>query len=148
MKLKLSTTERDRVNWEGITKNRDLYLCKGRIKAEGKKAKPSFCFRARSEGKGSAKTTVLELHSKVTGKLIGFYGGRSKPFVKDRSEAEVSDYLNGSLAPNNFRWFLNDAHQRPGSVVSADKNMQSGANAWNKSAREGLRQMEREAKKK
>lgn len=145
---KAASALRDKINFDGITKLRDLYKCKGRIKAEGKKAKPSFCFRARTEGTGSIKTTVLELHSKVTGKQIGFFGGRTKPFVKTREEAEKWDYLNGSFAPDQFRWFLNDANQKPGSVFSTDKKMQRGANAWNKAARDGLREMTREAKKK
>lgn len=129
--LKDSFTARDKINWDGITKLRDLYKCKGRIKAEGKKAKPALCFRARSEGKGSTKTTVLELHSKVTGKQIGFFGGRTHPFVKTREEAEKWDYLNGSFAPDQFLWFLNDA---------------KGTRAWNKAAKDGLREMTREAK--
>lgn len=120
--------------WLVITKLHDTYRCRGRIKAEGKKAKPSFCFRARGEGSGSGRTTVLELHSKVTGKQIGWFGGRDHSFVKTKAEARVWDYLNGGYAANEFRYLLHDASQKSG-------------RPWNKTARQVLKEMAKEARK-
>lgn len=134
MKIKTTFTKKDRSRWDRIDRLRDSYRCKGRVRAEGKKAKPPVCFRARAEGTGPSRTTVLELHSRVTGKQIGWFGGRSNPFVKTKQEARVWDYLNGSFAPDEFRWFLSDAGQKQ-------------KTSWNQMAKEGLKQMTREAKK-
>lgn len=111
------------------------YRCKGRIKAEGKKAKPSFCFRAKSQGSGGSKTTVLELHSRVTGKQIGWFGGRGKSgFAKTREEAQTWDYLNGSFAADEFGWFLRDAGQK-------------FVTDWNRPAKEAVKAMVKASKK-
>ncbi len=134
MKIRTTVTKKDRSAWDRMNALRDSYKCRGRIKAEGKKAKPPVCFRSKEEGKGGEKTTVLELHSRVTGKQIGWFGGRHKPFVKSREEAHVWDYLNGSFAQDEFRWFLSDAGQKMKTT-------------WNKSAKDGLKQMTQEARK-
>lgn len=134
MKIPVSNVVKHKAHWEKLKKLTESYRCRGKIKAEGKKAKPSFCFRARSEGSGSAKVTILELHSRVTGNQIGFYGARSDRFVKDRAKARTWDYLNGGFAENEFHSFLDDA-------------ISKRIMPWNLNARKGLKDMIREAKK-
>lgn len=120
--------------WLVITKLHDTYRCRGRIKAEGKKAKPSFCIRARGEGSGSGRKTVLEIHSKVTGKQIGWLGEKDHAFSKTKAEARVWDYLNGAYAEGEFRYLLHDASRK-------------SSLPWNKTARQVLKEMTREARK-
>jgi len=127
--------KKDRVELNALTRLKESYRCKGRIRAEGKKAKPPVCFRPKTEGKGHEKITILELHSRVTGRQIGFYGGRQAPIVHERGLARTWDYLNGNFAADEFRWFLADTRQK--TVTN-----------WNRNAKEGLRHMEREARKK
>ncbi len=140
MKVRTTFTKKDRSAWDRVTALRDSYRCKGRIRAEGKKAKPPVCFRPKAEGKGYGKTTVLELHSRVTGKQIGWFGDIEKPLVKTRAEAKVWDYLNGSFAPGEFRRFLADTQRK---VTGWSQPVREGL----KRAKEGLKAMEREARK-
>lgn len=86
--------------------------CKGRIKAEGKKVKPVFCWREkliREDGWG--KHTGVELHSRITGKPIG-YLGHQQEFVTDPAKAWTVDKLNASLLPMHVRFFLNAAQSK------------------------------------
>lgn len=134
MKIAVSNVAKHKAHWERIKKLTESYRCKGGIKAEGKSAKPPVCFRVHSEGNGSAKTTIIELHSRVTGKKIGFFGARQTRFVKDRAEARIWNYLNGMFAEGEFHSFLDDAISRR-------------IMPWNVNARKGLKEMIREAKK-
>lgn len=112
----------------------ETFSCKGRVKALGKKAKPPFCYRAKSTGKGSDKTTVTEIHSRVTGKRIGWLGPRSQRFVTSIDKAQTFNYLNGFQVDSNFMWFLRDSQQH----LTTD---------WNKGAKDGLKAILKEAKK-
>lgn len=64
------------------------FVCEpGRVMAEGKTATPSFCYRVKVEARKRQKV-VIELHSRVTGRKIGYIGkGPSNPFSPTRAGA-------------------------------------------------------------
>lgn len=86
--------------------------CKGRIKAEGKKAPFPFCYRP-SVLKEDAwgKKTSIELHSRVSGKLIGYLGPQNI-FVTDPDHALTLDKLNAFQVPMIMRHFMFDAQSK------------------------------------
>lgn len=92
--------------------------CKGRIKPEGKKASFPFCYRERVLKEDAwGKKTGIELHSRVTGKLIGYMGPQDI-FVTDPDKALTLDKLNAFQVPMIMRNFMMDAQSR-----STNKNL-------------------------
>jgi hypothetical protein len=70
------------------------FVCKeGRLQAQGKKASPAFCYRLQTEH-GEDEKTVIEIHSNVTGKKIGYIGkSYEKPFARTRAGASIHKKL-------------------------------------------------------
>lgn len=60
----------------------------GRVRAEGKHAKPTFCYRLKTRKALGKEKILVEFHSKVTGKRIG-YLGMDKPLVQKKEEANA-----------------------------------------------------------
>lgn len=85
------------------------FRCKGAIRAEGKKASPAWCWREKVLKEDAwGKHTGVEIYSRVTGKLIGYFG-HQREFVMDPAKAWTADKLNASLIPTHIRLFLNSA---------------------------------------
>lgn len=86
--------------------------CKGRIKAEGKKASYPFCYRERVLKEDAwGKKTGIELHSRVSGKLIGYLGPQNI-FVTDPDRALTLDRLNVFQVPMIMKHFMFDAQSK------------------------------------
>lgn len=61
------------------------FVCKGEVPAQGKKASPPFCYRL---VENENRKTVIELHSNVSGRRIGYIGKIStKPLSRSRAGA-------------------------------------------------------------
>lgn len=68
----------------------------GRIKREGKVAETPFCYRIKVDRKKikrpdsmlEGRVSVIELHSRVTGRKIGYVGTPPKTFVVKKGEAQ------------------------------------------------------------
>lgn len=92
--------------------------CKGRIKAEGKKASFPFCYRPQVLKEDAwGKKTGIELYSRSTGKLIGYLGPQNN-FVTDSDKALTLDRLNAFQIPMIMRGFMEDTHSK-----SANKHL-------------------------
>jgi len=86
--------------------------CRGRIKAEGDKAKVPFCWRPRVLKEDSwGKKTAPEFYSRVTGKLIGYLDPQ-KNLVTDPQKAETFDQLNTPLIHMHVESFIRDAQSK------------------------------------
>lgn len=76
----------------------------GKVKAEGKKASPPFCYRVKvgkkrikeSQSMINGRSMVIEFHSRVTGRQIGYISeDLEKPVVSDRKKARI--FVEGRL---------------------------------------------------
>lgn len=105
--------------------------CRGRIKAEGKKAKFPFCYRPRVLKEDAwGKKTGIELHSRITGKLIGWMDPQDN-FVTDPVQAITLDSSNAFQIPAIMRGFMEAAQSKSANKYlarnyrEAKKNLQA-----------------------
>lgn len=68
----------------------EKFICPvGRVKAEGRAAETPFCYRmVVTEKPRKPKKTVVEFHSRITGRKIGYIGEKiGRPLVRSKSQA-------------------------------------------------------------
>lgn len=77
----------------------------GKVKAEGKKASPPFCYKVKilrkkikeSHSMLKGRVTLIELHSKATGRKIGYIG--TSPTMIVQKENDARQWVEGRLDP-------------------------------------------------
>lgn len=119
------------------------FVCpKGKVKAEGKAARPPFCYRIRVS-RGKVRATTIELHSKVTGRRIGYIADKPSLLITpERSGARVWTESSGGrqstpeMVDQKMKHFLKTA-QDPSFEPKATKQYRKlSAEAWKKILRE------------
>jgi len=127
------------------------FVCKsGRIKAQGKAARTPFCYRLKVTANKTTgtRTTMVELHSNITGRKIGYIGkGIDIPVAVRKEDAHAWAEFSGINTPEHIekkvKHFLKTAQG-----IKVEPLMKHGTPQYEKMSKKVFDHLVREAKKK
>lgn len=131
----------------------------GKLKAEGKSASPPFCYRIKVDIKKVKKSysmlkgrvTVIELHSKMTGRKMGYLGVGPGFIAKDKEGAQrwVESRFDHALKPFDTPKLIDQKMQQFIKAGQDPKGAPIGTNPqFLHTANDAWKTLMREAKKK